>query len=108
MYSVSSVVSGEKKRGGNCKEFSTSGARGLHVEEWREQGGKTKGLTGKKYSLAQDITVPQSFRKQPPFSIFSHRASATSTKPTKTSNRTPNSVGNPISVGAAALSPHAL
>lgn len=70
------------------------------------QGGKTKGLMRKKYLLAQNITVLQGLGKQPPFSIFSHGAGATSTKPTETSNWTPRSIGNPVSVGTTALSPY--
>jgi hypothetical protein len=74
------------------------GEIGEKINEWNRQvphrrmeedrGGKTKGLMRKRYSLAQNITILQGFRKQPPFSIFSHGASASSTKHTKTSNYT--------------------
>ena len=71
-----------------------------------KQGGETKEPMRKKCLLAQNITVLQSFGKQPPFSIFSHRADATSTKSTETSNCIPRSIGDPISVGTTALSPY--
>ena len=71
----------------------------------RRMEGDREGVMRKQNLLAQNITVLQGFGKQPPFSIFSRRAGATSTKHTKTSNPTTGSVRNPSSVGAAALSP---
>ena len=97
---------GKEKGREKSRKFCTSGTYGPIPENGGRLGGKAKGLMRKMYSLAQNITVLQGFRKQPPFSIFSHRADATSTKATKTSNS--RSIGNTSNAGSTALSPYPL